>query len=141
MCENGFIKQAVFFPFEKNVSGRSFIRFYGFEIARGKIYFIPEAFVSIAKIIYRNAFVMVLDEPTASVDAESEAKIFDSLESLSKDTTAILISHDFSTISECDKIFVLDKGKLIEEGNHKELMKNKVLYAELYALQAKRFKK
>ena len=84
---------------------------------------------------------MVLDEPTASVDAESEAKIFDSIESLSKEQTAILISHDFSTISECDKIFVLDKGALIEEGSHKELMKQKGLYAELYNLQAKRFKK
>jgi len=60
---------------------------------------------------------------------------------LSKQTTALLISHDFSTISECDKIFVLDKGRLIEEGNHVELMKQKRLYAELYNLQAKRFKK
>jgi len=84
---------------------------------------------------------MILDEPTASVDAESEAKIFDSIENLSKDTTALLISHDFSTISECDTIFVLDKGKLIEEGSHKELMKQKGLYAELYNLQAKRFRK
>ena len=97
--------------------------------------------LSIAKVIYRDAFVMILDEPTASVDAESEAKIFDSLENLSKTTTAILISHDFSTISECDQIFVLDKGSLIENGNHKELMKQKGLYAELYNLQAKRFKK
>lgn len=97
--------------------------------------------LSIAKILYRDSFVMVLDEPTASVDAESEAKIFDSIENLPKDRTAILISHDFSTISQCDKIFVLDKGKLIEEGSHKELMKNKGLYSELYNLQAERFRK
>ncbi|MDQ5948939.1 MAG: transporter ATP-binding protein/permease [Patescibacteria group bacterium] len=97
--------------------------------------------LSIAKILYRDGRVMILDEPTASVDAESEAKIFDSIENLSKNTTALLISHDFSTISECDKIFVLDKGKLIEEGNHKELMNRKGMYAELYTLQAKRFKK
>ncbi len=97
--------------------------------------------LSIAKVLYRDGLVMILDEPTASVDAESEAKIFDSIENLPKDRTAILISHDFSTISECDKIFVLDKGVLIEEGDHKELMKNKGLYAELYNLQAKRFKK
>ena len=97
--------------------------------------------LSIAKVLYRNGFIMILDEPTASVDAESEAKIFDSIESLSKNTTALLISHDFSTISQCDKIFVLDKGKLIEEGSHTELMKQKGLYAELYNLQAKRFKK
>ncbi len=97
--------------------------------------------LSIAKVIYRNPFVMILDEPTASVDAESEAKIFDSLENLSKNTTALLISHDFSTISECDQIFVLDKAELIEAGNHKILMKQKGMYAELYNLQAKRFKK
>lgn len=97
--------------------------------------------LSIAKVLYRQGLVMILDEPTASVDAESEAKIFDSIENLPKDRTAILISHDFSTISECDKIFVLDKGKLIEEGDHKKLMQNKGMYAELYNLQAKRFKK
>lgn len=97
--------------------------------------------LSIAKIIYRNAYVMILDEPTASVDAESEAKIFDSLENLSDKTTAVFISHDFSTISQCDQIFVLEKSKLIEEGNHKDLMQKKGVYAELYNLQAKRFKK
>jgi ABC-type multidrug transport system fused ATPase/permease subunit len=97
--------------------------------------------LSIAKIVYRNALLMILDEPTASVDAASEEKIFNSLENLSKSTTALLISHDFSTISQCDHIFVLEKGKLVEEGNHKELMKQKGMYAELYNLQAKRFKK
>lgn len=97
--------------------------------------------LSIAKIIYRNAPVMILDEPTASVDAEAEAKIFNSIENLSKNTTAILISHDFSTISQCGQIFVLDEGVLIEEGNHNELMKEKGKYAELYNLQAERFKK
>jgi len=97
--------------------------------------------LSIAKILYRDGLVMILDEPTASVDAESEAKIFDSIENLPKDRTAILISHDFSTISQCDKIFVLENGKLKEEGSHKELMAEKGVYAELYNLQAKRFKK
>jgi ABC-type multidrug transport system fused ATPase/permease subunit len=97
--------------------------------------------LSIAKTLYRDGFVMILDEPTASVDAESESKIFDSIESLPKDRTAILISHDFSTISACDKIFIIVDGKLAEEGNHKELMAQKGRYAELYNLQAKRFKK
>ncbi len=97
--------------------------------------------LSIAKIIYRNAFVMILDEPTASVDAESEAKIFDSLEGLSKETTAILISHDFSTILQCNHIFVLEKGMLTEEGSHATLMKKKGVYAGLYNLQAERFRK
>lgn len=97
--------------------------------------------LAIAKILYRDGFVMVLDEPTASVDAESEAKIFDSIENLPKNRTAVLISHDFSTISQCDKIFVLDKGKLIEYGSHKELIAKKGMYSSLYNLQVKRFKK
>jgi ATP-binding cassette subfamily B protein len=96
--------------------------------------------LSIAKIIYRDALVMILDEPTASVDAESEAKIFDSLEQLSSDTTAILISHDFSTILQCNHIFVFEKGKLIEEGSHSQLMKEKGVYCDLFNLQAERFK-
>lgn len=97
--------------------------------------------LAIARTIYRNARLMILDEPTASVDAESEAKIFDSLENLSKDISALLISHDFSTISQCNRIFVLEQGELIEEGDHHKLMKKKGKYAELYNLQAERFKK
>ncbi|MCX6703756.1 MAG: ABC transporter ATP-binding protein [Candidatus Zambryskibacteria bacterium] len=96
--------------------------------------------LSIAKIIYRNALVMILDEPTASVDAESEAKIFDSLEGFSKNTTALLISHDFSTILQCNQIFVFEKGMLIEDGTHAELLKKKGVYAHLYELQAERFR-
>lgn len=96
--------------------------------------------LSIAKIIYRNALIMILDEPTASVDAESEAKIFDSLDSLPNSMTAIFISHDFSTISMCDKIIVLADGEVREVGSHTELMRNKDgIYKDLYNLQAKRF--
>jgi ABC-type multidrug transport system fused ATPase/permease subunit len=95
--------------------------------------------LSIAKTVYRDPLIMVLDEPTASVDAESEAKIFDSLESLPKSLTAILISHDFSTISECGAIFVLENGELKEKGNHSTLMSLDGLYAKLYRLQAERF--
>jgi len=112
------------------------VEFGGIEPSRGQ-----KQKLSIAKTVYRNAFFMILDEPTASVDAESEAKIFDSLENLSKDTSALLISHDFSTISACDEICVLEEGKLIESGAHKELMKLKGKYAELYNLQAERFRK
>lgn len=97
--------------------------------------------LAIARVVYRRPYLMILDEPTASVDAESEAKIFDSLENLSKDTTALLISHDFSTISECNQIFVLEKGELVESGTHEELMEKKGKYSELYNLQAERFKK
>ncbi len=96
--------------------------------------------LAIARTIYRNPYVMILDEPTASVDAESEAKIFDSIDNLPNSMTALLISHDFSTIRECDNIFVFDHGELKESGDHDKLMKEKGLYAELFSLQAKRFK-
>ncbi len=112
------------------------VEFSGIELSKGQ-----KQKLSIAKTLYRGGFIMILDEPTASVDAESEAKIFDSIENLPKDKMAILISHDFSTISECDKIFVLEEGILIEEGNHNELMEMKNIYFNLYNLQAERFKK
>lgn len=95
--------------------------------------------LAIARTLYRKPFILILDEPTASVDAESEAKIFESLDNLPNSMTAILISHDFSTIKECDEIFVFDHGELVESGNHAELLKNNNLYANLYHLQAKRF--
>jgi ATP-binding cassette, subfamily B, bacterial len=112
------------------------VEFKGIEPSKGQ-----RQKLSIAKIAYRDAYLMILDEPTASVDAESEAKIFESLENLPKDKSALLISHDFSTISQCNQIFVLEKGELIESGDHHELMKKKGKYAELYNLQAERFKK
>ncbi len=96
--------------------------------------------LAIAKTLYRNAFLTIFDEPTASVDAESEAKIFDSLSNLSGNITAILISHDFSTIAECDKIVVLHEGQIEESGNHPTLMAQRGRYAELYRLQADRFR-
>lgn len=96
--------------------------------------------LAIAKILYRNAFVMILDEPTASVDAESESKIFKSLSRLPNNQTSILVSHDFSMIKECDHIIVLKEGVLFEEGKHKDLMNKKGLYEELFKIQADGFK-
>jgi ATP-binding cassette subfamily B protein len=96
--------------------------------------------LAIAKTLYRNAFVMILDEPTASVDAESESKIFKSLSELPNNQTSILISHDFSMIKECDHIIALKEGMLFEEGKHKDLMKKKGLYEELFKIQADGFK-
>ncbi len=128
---NGFIEEW------KNAYDQQLgVEFGGKEPSRGQ-----RQKLSIAKIVYRDAFVMILDEPTASVDAESEAKIFDSLEKLSGAITAILISHDFSTILQCDHIFVMEKGKLIEEGSHEKLLKKKGVYAGLYNMQADRFVK
>ena len=93
--------------------------------------------IAIARFFYRNSPVVVFDEPTASIDAISEAKIFKEIYDFFKDKTVIIISHRFSTVRNADKIYVLDNGKIIESGNHKELLKSKGKYAEAFKVQAK----
>lgn len=81
--------------------------------------------------------MFILDEPTASIDAESEAKIFEKLEKLPKDRTVILISHRFFTVRQADKIVVIENGRLVELGKHGELLGSNKTYARLFRLQAK----
>ncbi len=98
--------------------------------------------IALARVLYRTAPVLILDEPTAAVDAESEKTIFDHLEKMTDNTTAILISHDFSTIRRADRIVVLNKGSLIQDGTHEQLMKDKKgMYAELYTMQLEGYTK
>ncbi len=96
--------------------------------------------LALARAFYRDPNILVLDEPTSSIDAESEAKIFEKLEQLPKDRTVILISHRFSTVRRADKICVIEDGKLKELGTHKELLKKKGTYARLFEIQAKGYK-
>ncbi len=96
--------------------------------------------LAIARAFYRNARVLILDEPTASIDAEAEAKIFDRLESETQGKTVILISHRFSTVRHATQIAVLENGRLKELGTHEKLLKKKGLYARLFNLQAKGYK-
>ncbi len=93
--------------------------------------------IAIARLFYRNAPILILDEPTASIDAVSEAKIFDNVYKFMKGKTVIIISHRFSTVRNADRILVLDKGKIIEEGTHDQLMKMDGKYAHAFKLQAK----
>jgi len=93
--------------------------------------------IALARAYFRNAPVLILDEPTAAIDAKAEAEIFRRVEKLSKDKTVILISHRFSTVRMADRIVVINEGKLFEQGSHEELMKQKGVYAELFSLQAK----
>ena len=93
--------------------------------------------ISIARIFYRNSSVMILDEPTASIDAVSEYKIFNELYHAVKDKTLIIVSHRFSTVRNAQRILVLDHGKVVEQGSHTELIKQGGLYAKSFALQAK----
>lgn len=95
--------------------------------------------IAITRAFYDESPVLILDEPTSAIDAEAEYEIFQNLNKYYKEKTLILISHRFSTVNNADKIFVIDRGKIIEEGNHKELMELKGTYSRLYHLQAKAY--
>ncbi|MBI5391860.1 ABC transporter ATP-binding protein [Candidatus Woesearchaeota archaeon] len=93
--------------------------------------------VAIARAMLKNAPILVLDEATSSLDSHSEALIQDALEKLMKNKTTIVIAHRLSTIRKMDRIIVIDKGKIIEQGTHAELVKkNSSLYKKLWTLQA-----
>ena len=93
--------------------------------------------MALARGFFRNAPILILDEPTASIDAKAEAEIFNRVEKLSKDKTVIIISHRFSTVRNADKIYVIDNGRIVESGNHQQLIKLNGQYATLFNLQAK----
>src|SRR5579862_5799608 len=86
------------------------------------------------------ADVLVLDEPTASMDAQAEAEVFEHFRQLARDRITILISHRFSTVRMADEIAVLDHGRIIEHGSHEELMRLNGRYAHLFALQARGYR-
>lgn len=93
--------------------------------------------ISIARFFYRNAPLVIFDEPTASIDAVSEYKIFNRIYNFFNNKTVIIISHRFSTVRNADKIFVMEHGEVIEEGTHNQLMKLDKTYAKAFKLQAK----
>ena len=91
--------------------------------------------IGIARAIIRNAPILILDEPTAALDTESEKLVIEALERLMKGRTVITIAHRLSTIRDADKIIVLKDGVVSEEGNHGELVARGGFYAELYRVQ------
>jgi subfamily B ATP-binding cassette protein MsbA len=91
--------------------------------------------IGIARAIIRNAPILILDEPTAALDTESEKLVIDALERLMKGRTVITIAHRLSTIRDSHKILVLKDGVIFEEGTHDELVKRGGFYAELYRVQ------
>ena len=96
--------------------------------------------IAIARFFYRNAPLVIFDEPTASIDAVSEYNIFNKIYGFFKDKTVIIISHRFSTVRNADRILVLDKGAIVEDGTHEKLMKIEGKYATSFRLQAKGYK-
>ena len=93
--------------------------------------------VALARAYMKDAQVLILDEPTAALDARAEYEVFQRFAELTKGKSAVLISHRFSTARLADRILVLDNGTLLESGTHQELLKANGRYAELFNLQAK----
>ena len=97
--------------------------------------------IAIARFFYRNAPLAIFDEPTAAIDAISEYKIFNTIYNFFENKTVVIISHRFSTVRNADRIIVLDKGKIVEEGTHEQLLtKRNGIYRKSYKLQAEGYK-
>ena len=91
--------------------------------------------ISIARAILKNPQILILDEATSALDTESERVVQEALDRLMVGRTSFVIAHRLSTIKNADKIMVLEKGKLVEQGTHDELMEKDGLYAHLYKIQ------
>jgi len=96
--------------------------------------------IALGRAFFRDAPLLILDEPTSAIDAQSEYKIFQQIDRFEKNKSVIMISHRFSTVRNADKIYVIDKGKIIESGSHQRLIKQNGRYAKLFRLQAKGYR-
>ncbi len=96
--------------------------------------------IALARAFFKDAIILCLDEPTAAVDAKAEYKLFQKFEKLTKGKTTILISHRFSTVRMADKIVLIEKGIIIEEGSHHELLMKRGKYEKLFRMQAEGYK-
>jgi len=92
--------------------------------------------MALARAFMRRAPLVILDEPTASLDAESEAEIFAQMQRIAEGATTVLVAHRFSTVLWADRILVIEQGKVIEDGSHEELLLLDGIYSRLFRLQA-----
>ena len=96
--------------------------------------------IALARAYFRNAQLVILDEPTASLDARSEKEVFERFADLTEYKTALLISHRFSTVRKTDRIVVLENGKIAEQGGHDQLMSLGGRYATMFEMQASNYR-
>jgi ATP-binding cassette subfamily B protein len=95
--------------------------------------------VALARAFFRDAPFVILDEPTASLDARAESRLFERMHELLEGRSVVLISHRFSSVRSADRIYVMHEGRVVEHGSHDELMAEEGLYAELFTLQARAY--
>jgi ATP-binding cassette subfamily B protein len=96
--------------------------------------------VALARAFYRDANLLILDEPTSAVDAKAEYGIFEQIHRKQASKTTLIVSHRFSTVRQAERIIVLAKGKLVEDGSHQELMDQRGLYYEMFEKQAEGYR-
>jgi ATP-binding cassette subfamily B protein len=96
--------------------------------------------VALARAFWRESQIIILDEPTSAMDAQGEYEVFKGIRRLLKNRTAILISHRFSTVRMADRIFVFDKGTILEDGTHDQLIKIGGRYAKMFEKQARHYR-
>jgi ATP-binding cassette, subfamily B, bacterial len=96
--------------------------------------------VALARAFYRDANILILDEPTAAIDAKAEYEIFNNIFEHYINKTALIISHRFSTVRKANRIIVLDGGEIKEEGDHHQLLKKRGIYADMFEKQAEGYK-
>jgi ATP-binding cassette subfamily B protein len=92
--------------------------------------------IALARALFRDAPVVIMDEPTAALDPAAEERLFVALRDLCQGRTVLLISHRFSSVRLADRIYVLDRGRVVEHGSHDELVAEGGRYATMFALQA-----
>jgi ATP-binding cassette subfamily B protein len=95
--------------------------------------------VALARAILRDSQILILDEPTSAMDAKAEAELFERFHELAQGRIAILISHRLSTVKMADRIFVVDRGQIVEQGTHDDLMQQQGLYTTLFLTQAQHY--
>jgi ATP-binding cassette subfamily B protein len=114
--------------------GREFVGGYDLSVGQWQL-------LALARAFFRDASLVILDEPTAALDARAESRLFERMRDLLEGRAAVLISHRFSSVRSADRIFVLEHGRVVEHGSHDDLVSLDGRYAELFALQAAAYQK
>jgi ATP-binding cassette subfamily B protein len=96
--------------------------------------------IALARAFFRDSQVIILDEPTSSLDAKAEENVFNGFKQLASGKMAVIISHRLSSVTMADRIYYIKEGRVTEEGTHRELMDQGEEYAQLFEIQAKHYK-